>query len=161
MPVFTAVGLTSAAVVSLVMSPAVVVGLPLVVPVQMIVGLHWFPVELVRIVLSVVAVSSWVAVRVVLLPSVFHVKPAVFVVDSFPLLLVVLGLLPLSRREVSCYSDVVLSEGFSEVSVTEDRQLIVDVTESGDQGAWVALDNGPMRWVSSTSLFTYFLSQEK
>ena len=55
-----------------------------------------------------------------------------------PLLLVVLGLLPLSRREVSCYCDVVLSEGFSEVSVTEDRQLIVDVTESGDQGAWVA-----------------------
>ena len=155
------VGVTSAVVVSLIMSPAVGVGLPLVVPVQMIFGLHWFPVELVLIARSVVAVSSRVAVRVVLLPSVFIVEPAVFVVDSFPLLLVVLGLLPLSRREVSCYSDAVLSEGFSEVSVTEDRQLIVAVTESGDQGAWVALDIGPMRWVSSTSLFTYFLSQVK
>ena len=96
------VGVTSAVVVSLIMSPAVVVGLPLVVPVQMIVGLRWFPVELVRIALSVVTVSSRVAVRVVLLPAVFHVEPAVFVVDSFPLLLVVLDLLPLSRRKVSC-----------------------------------------------------------
>ena len=148
------VGVTSAVVVSLIMSPAVVVGLPLVVPVQMIVGLRWFPVELVRIALSVVAVSSRVAVRVVLLPSVFHVEPTVFVVDSFPLLLVVLDLLPLSRREVSCYSDAILSEGFSEVSVTEDRQLIVDVTESGDQGAWVVprgTANG--HWADTMGLF--------
>ena len=75
-----------------------------------------------------------------------------------------LDLLLLSRREVSCYSDAILSEGFSEVSATEDRQLVVDVTESGDQGAWVAreaLDIGPMRWVSSTSLLTHFLSPEK
>ena len=151
-PVFTAVGLTSAVVVSLIMSPAVVVGLPLVVPVQVIVGLRWFPAELVRIALSVVAVSSWVVVRVVLLPSVFHVESAVLVVDSFPLLLVVLDLLPLSRREVSCYSDGVLSEGFSEVSVTEDRQLIVDVTESGDQGAWVA-PRGAGRWADAVGFF--------
>ena len=61
-PVFTAVGLTWAVVVSMIMSPAVVVGLPLVVPVQVIVGLRWFPAELVRIALSVVAVSSWIAV---------------------------------------------------------------------------------------------------
>ena len=142
------VGVTSAVVVSLIMSPAVVVGLPLVVPVQMIVGLRWFPVELVCIALSVVAVSSRVAVRVVLLPSVFHVEPTVFVVDSFPLLLVVLDLLPLSGREVSCYSDAVLSEGFSEVSVTEDRQLIVAVTESGDQGAWVA-PRGTGHWADT------------
>ena len=146
------VGVTSAVVVSLIMSPAVVVGLPLVVPVQMIVGLRWFPVELVRIALSVVAVSSRVAVRVVLLPSVFHVEPTVFVVDSFPLLLVVLDLLPLSGREVSCYSDAVLSEGFSEVSVTEDRQLIVAVTESGDQGAWVA-PRGTGHWADTMGLF--------
>ena len=125
------------------MSPAVVVGLPLVVPVQVIVGSRWFPAELVRIVLSVVVVSSWVAVRVVLLPSVFHVEPAVFVVDSVPLLLVGLDRLPLSRREVSCYSDAVLPEGFSEVSVTEDRQLIVAVTESGDQRASVCAER---RW---------------
>ena len=52
------VGVKSAVVVSLIMSPAVVVGLPLVVPVQMIVGLHWFPVELVLIALSVVANSG-------------------------------------------------------------------------------------------------------
>ena len=79
-------------------------------------------------------------------------EPAVFVVDSFPLLLVVLDLLPLSRREVSCYSDAVLSEAFSELSVTEDRQLIVDVTESGDQGAWVA-PRGAGRWADAVGFF--------
>ena len=146
------VGVTSAVIASLTMSPAVVVGLRLVVPVQMIVGLRWFPVELVRIALSVVAVSSRVAVRVVLLPSVFNVEPDVFVVDSFPLLLVVLDLLSLSRREVSCYSDAILSEGFSEVSVTEDRQLIVDVTESGDQGAWDA-PRGAGHWTDAMGFF--------
>ena len=59
---------------------------------------------------------------------------------------------PLSRCEVSCYSDAVLSEAFSELSVTEDRQLIVDVTESGDQGAWVA-PRGAGRWADAVGFF--------
>ena len=59
---------------------------------------------------------------------------------------------PLSRCEVSCYSDAVLSEGFSELSVTEDRQLIVDVTESGDQGTWVA-PRGAGHWTDAVGFF--------
>lgn len=96
-----------------------------------------FLVELVRLVALACCVLVWVSVRVVLTPVVFNVQSTVFVVGHFALLFVVLQLVSLSRCQVGCYPDALLSHFFSEVPVSKNRHLVISATESDYQWACV------------------------
>ena len=85
----------------------------------------------------VCCVSVWVSVRVVVTPVVFNVQSAVFVVDHFASISVALRLVPLSRCQVRCNPDALLSHFFSEVPVSKNRHPVISAVEGDCQRACV------------------------
>ena len=77
-----------------------------------------FPLEVVHLVVHVSCLSLWMTVSIVLAPA-LDMKSAIVLIGNFILLLVVLQLVPLSRCQVCCYPDAVLSEIFPEATVPE------------------------------------------
>ena len=77
-----------------------------------------FPADVVHLVVLVSCLSLWMTVSVVPAP-VLDMQSAILVIGHFTSFLVVLQLVPLSRCQVRCYRDAVLSEFFPEATVPE------------------------------------------